>query len=526
MKFALSCIAIVFVSCRPVAGETLKDIEFANMDGHSLTLDLYLPEKKDTKPPLVVYIHGGGWRGGSKEKCEIKWLAEHGFAVASISYRLTDKAIFPAQIHDCKGAVRWLRAHAEKYGFRKDRVAVTGSSAGGHLAALLGTTGGVEKLEGTVGGNIDQSSRADSIIDFYGATDFIQRIKNQPHKTIKEGSIVNLLLGGPADQKLELAKLASASFHVTPDDPPLLIFHGANDNKVLPGQSERIRDEYEAAGLPVTLHILEKAGHGGAVFYSGESKRKIISFLEEMLMFDPLFDGETLSGWHTQSEPGIHGTGGNWGVTEKGILFGEQDPPGSGNGGLLLTDEKFDNFEIVLSLRPDWGPDSGIFLRTNDRGEGWQVYVDHHDNGNVGHVRLETKVHSCPFRPFAVSRLNEQQPALKSVADTRTKDWPEGVYEETCSAEEFLAAWNPEGWNRMKIRCAGEGAFPVIETWINDVKICKLDTAKTTHPKLDREKAKTVMGQSGRIGFQVHKGKGWPDGARVFWKDIRIRRLD
>ena len=259
-----------------------KDIEFAKIDGHSLKLDLYLPANAKNAP-LVVWIHGGGWRGGSKDKCGIIWVTEHRFALASISYRLTDKAIFPAQIQDCKGAVRWLRANAKKYGYNVDKIAVAGSSAGGHLAALLGTTGGVERLEGDVGGNADQPSRVDAIVDYYGATDFIQRTKTQPHKTIKEGSIVNLLLGGPADQKRDLARLASSTFHVTPDDPRLSMIHGDKDESVLIGQSERLKSVYSDAKLPVELMVIEGGGHGGEEFYSGEAKDKVLGFLEEHL---------------------------------------------------------------------------------------------------------------------------------------------------------------------------------------------------------------------------------------------------
>ena len=239
-----------------------------------------------------------------------------------------------------------------------------------------------------------------------------------------------------------------------------------------------------------------------------------------------LFNGQDLSGWHTQSEKWIHGSGGRWGATAEGALFGEQDPPGSGNGGLLLSDEKFSEFELEFSLRPDWGPCSGVFLRANERGEGWQVYVDYHDNGNVGHLRLETKKHSVPFRPFSFFRIDPGKPALRAAPDQRTDDWPGGVYEESCTAEEFLAAWKPDDWNRMRIRCTGAGHFPVVEVWINDLKICRLNTAATPHPKLEREKAAELVNLAGSIGFQVHGGKGWPKGARVFWKDIRIRRLD
>ncbi len=241
LSFVLFLVGAIPSAMAQNAPRVEKDIEFANVDNHSLKFDLYLPAGVEN-PPLVIWIHGGGWRGGNKAKCGVKWVTDHGFALASISYRLTDKAIFPAQIHDCKGAVRWLRANAETYGYSVEKIAVAGSSAGGHLAALLGTTGDVEMLEGDVGGNLNQSSRVDAIVDYYGASDFIQRTKSQPHKTIKEGSIVNLLLGGPADQRVELARLASSAFHVTPDDPPLLMIHGGKDNKVFrPNRSACLR---------------------------------------------------------------------------------------------------------------------------------------------------------------------------------------------------------------------------------------------------------------------------------------------
>ncbi len=287
VRLLLIALSFVTVATEAYAWEVsrvYKDLEFATVDGHSLKLDLYMPATSN--PPLVVWIHGGGWRAGSKDNCEVSWLTERGYAVASVSYRLTDTAIFPAQIHDCKGAVRWLRANASKYGYSTDKIAVAGSSAGGHLATLLGTTGDVKELEGTVGGNLDDSSRVDAIVDYYGATDFIQRTKTQPHKTIKEGSIVRLLLGGPADQKVDLARLASSAFHVTDDDPPLLIFHGGKDNKVLIGQAERIVDVYTKAKLPVTLYVLEDSGHGGKEFYSGEQRERLVEFLDKYLPVD------------------------------------------------------------------------------------------------------------------------------------------------------------------------------------------------------------------------------------------------
>ncbi|MCA9082068.1 MAG: sulfatase-like hydrolase/transferase, partial [Planctomycetaceae bacterium] len=230
-----------------------------------------------------VWIHGGGWRGGSKDRCFIDWLTEQGYAVSSISYRLTDKATFPAQLHDCKGAIRWLRAHAQEYGYSTDRIAVAGSSAGGHLAALLGVTRGIKDLEGDVGGHLDFSSHVDAIVDYYGPTDFVQRTTSQPHKTVAAGSPVNLLLGGPANEKVELARLASPVFHVTADDPPLQIFHGDKDKTVLLAQSERMVAAYQAAERPVTLHVLEGSGHGGAEFFTGENRTRLLEFLAQHL---------------------------------------------------------------------------------------------------------------------------------------------------------------------------------------------------------------------------------------------------
>ena len=286
-----SCLAVLwcFLSVLGVSrstsaeekSRTVRNLEFAVVDGHSLKLDLHLPDADDA--PLVVWIHGGGWRNGSKERCHVRWLPEHGYAVASISYRLTDKASFPAQIHDCKAAVRWLRANADKFGYSIKRIAVAGSSAGGHLAALLGTTSDVKELEGTVGGNLDYPSNVDAIVDYFGPTDFVLRTKTQPQKTVPKNAPVSLLLGGPADEKVEVARMASPVSHVTADDPPLLIFHGKKDKTVYFGQSERIVEEYRKVKRPVKLNVLENAGHGGQSFYSGASREVLVRFLDRHL---------------------------------------------------------------------------------------------------------------------------------------------------------------------------------------------------------------------------------------------------
>lgn len=268
--------------CSAENGKIIKDIKFTNINEHDLKLDLYLPEKTG-KSALVVWIHGGGWQKGSKKDCKLNWLTEHGYSVASISYRLSQVAKFPAQLHDCKGAIRWLRANSNKYGFEPNDIIVAGSSAGGHLAALVGTTSGNERLEGEVGGNLTQPSSVSAIIDYYGATDFILRSKTQPSRANEVGSVVYNLLGGGADKKVELAKLASAAHHVTKDDPPLLIFHGDKDNTVLIDQSEAIIKAYKSKGLSVRMNVLSGKKHGGAVFYDGENRKRVLEFLEEVL---------------------------------------------------------------------------------------------------------------------------------------------------------------------------------------------------------------------------------------------------
>lgn len=283
----------------------------------------------------------------------------------------------------------------------------------------------------------------------------------------------------------------------------------------------RLGRSLDAPKLAAYLQAREHSDCEDAVQCDGKTKSTKVNAPGE---WKSLFNGRDLDGWHRQKKRGLHGAGGNWGITQDGVLFGEQDPPGSGNGGLLLSDDVFPEFELELSLRPDWGPDSGVFVRTDETGGGWQIYVDHHDNGNVGHVRLETRPYSVPFRPFGFSRIDPQQPTLKMVDDSRTKNWPEGVYEQTCTKAEWLAVWKADNWNRLRIRVTG-GHLPVIEVWVNQLAVCRFDASKTTHPQFDPKRARSVVLPAGSIGFQVHGGKNWQAGQRVFWKDVRLRRL-
>lgn len=248
----------------PADVRAMRDIEYAKVDGKPLLLDVFVPRRADKPMPVVVWIHGGGWRAGSKERCPTIPLTARGYGVVSINYRLTDAATFPAQIHDCKGAIRWVRAHASEYGFDPDRIGVWGASAGGHLVALLGTSGGNKEIEGDVGGNLDQSSRAQAVADFCGPTSFLEfEVTPENLKRVDSaGSALARLLGGPPSEKKDAARAASSTTYVSKDDPPFLIVHGDQDPLVPVQQARILADKLKQAGVDVTLHIMPGAGHG------------------------------------------------------------------------------------------------------------------------------------------------------------------------------------------------------------------------------------------------------------------------
>jgi len=245
-------------------GKVARDLIYRTVGGRNLTLDLYVPQtaKAGDKFPLVVWIHGGAWRSGDKNQCPAVPLVDRGFVVASISYRLTDEAIFPAQIHDCKAAIRWLRASVGRFPIDANRIGVWGASAGGHLAALLGTSGEVKELEGGPD-NLSYSSRVQAVCDYFGPTDFL-RMNDQPgsmdHNAVD--SPESALVGGPIQKNPEKVARANPITYVSPDDPPFLILHGDQDRTVLPNQSQLLHDALKKAGVKVRLGIVKGQGHG------------------------------------------------------------------------------------------------------------------------------------------------------------------------------------------------------------------------------------------------------------------------
>lgn len=283
-------------------------------EDRDLKLNIYQAEDVTENSPVVVFIHGGAWWEGSyaleeeytcvytnEEINNLLSLVDEGVTVISVDYRLSQEAVYPAQIQDCKGAIRWVKAHADEYGLDADRVACAGTSAGAHLALLLATTGGVEELEGDTGGNLDYSSRVMACVDYYGMTDIINlstdlydtpynidaqsaynqvdvysSARSQLFGFNNEGEGMGVLRAeqnNPDTQykdMLELVASASPINFVTTDDAPLYMGQGGKDPRVAVAQSVRLQQLYIQAGLEANLAISAQSGHGDLGKYVNE----------------------------------------------------------------------------------------------------------------------------------------------------------------------------------------------------------------------------------------------------------------
>ena len=293
------CLTACGSKAQPPEGyKTLANIDYAATGQPRQALDLYLPQTRPEKPlPLVVYVHGGGWEGGSKDQAGalFAFLQSRQYAGASIGYRLTDQATWPAQIHDCKAAIRWLRAHAAEHGYDADRIAVYGISAGGHLVSLLGLTAGVPELEGSLGKHLDQKSQVKCVMDFCGPTNFLTFSQGSSViKTENPQGPISKLLGGVLSTRQAEAKQASPETYVTPSAPPFLIIHGTADSLVPLAQARSFDTALDKAGATSTLLIAEGAPH---VFFNSELISKMKSFLDQQLLGQPAeLQDQTLHG--------------------------------------------------------------------------------------------------------------------------------------------------------------------------------------------------------------------------------------
>ena len=262
----------------PEGARVFRDLEYVPGGHERQKLDLYLP-KDGRDLPLIVWVHGGAFRAGSKDRCPAVPYLREGYAVASINYRLSQHAIFPAQIEDCKAAIRWLRANAAKHGIDPQRIGVWGSSAGGHLVAMLGTAGDVKEFE--IGENLHVSSRVQAVCDWFGPTDFTRMNKagsSMDHDA--PDSPESQLIGGPVQQHKEKAARANPITFVSQNDPPFLIMHGDQDPLVPMNQSELLYGALKKAGVDVSFHVVKGAGHG---FGGPEINKRVRDFFGKHL---------------------------------------------------------------------------------------------------------------------------------------------------------------------------------------------------------------------------------------------------
>ena len=260
----------------------IKDLPYANYDGRVLRLDLFIPDDVPAPRPTIMWVRGGGWSEVDKNVDHPgEFLAQHGFVAANIEYRSSREVIAPGNVHDCKAAVRWLRANAGAYGIDPNRIGVYGGSAGGHLVALLAVTMGVKELEGN-GGNANVSSAVQAACDYCGPADLtriaIPAIRQQ-FSVLYEATAE--YLGGPVEERVELARFISPLTWVSPAAAPLWIVHGDADSIVPVEESLLFYDALKKAGAPASLQIVKGGDHSWDQQLTDD---KLIAFFRQALV--------------------------------------------------------------------------------------------------------------------------------------------------------------------------------------------------------------------------------------------------
>lgn len=264
--------------------EVLRDLPYAETENPRQRLDVYLPKarKSDAPLPIIVFIHGGAWQEGDKSSGQgnlLRYVKSGDYAGISIGYRLTNEAQWPAQIHDCKAAIRWIKSHAKERGLDPGKVAVWGISAGGHLVSMLGTSGDVKELEGTLGKHLDQDSKVTCVLNYFGPEDLLTFVRQPSTIDRTKGSDYPeaKLLGGPVQEHEAAAKEASPVTHVSKGDAPFFTAHGTKDPLVPYAQAKELHATLQKAGVPSLLQEMTNGGHG---FQSAVLDERVKQFLD------------------------------------------------------------------------------------------------------------------------------------------------------------------------------------------------------------------------------------------------------
>ncbi|MFH1786000.1 MAG: alpha/beta hydrolase [Candidatus Micrarchaeota archaeon] len=253
------------------------NIQYSNISD-TLILDIYLPANTTDLFPTIIYVHGGGWREGTKDSCPHKIFVEEGYIVSCIDYRLSQEAKFPAQIQDVKTAIRWLRANSERYRMDTNRFGIFGMSAGGHLSSLVGTSGGITNFD--TNENSQYSSEVDAVADWYGPVSFIlvENITNTTERYYEYAFCGNQLFESPINESHNKAMEANPITYITPDDPPFLIMHGSKDDIVPISESELLYNELKKNGIDATFIVIDDY-HG----FPDSELEKVVEFFDKTL---------------------------------------------------------------------------------------------------------------------------------------------------------------------------------------------------------------------------------------------------
>ncbi|MEO6846381.1 MAG: alpha/beta hydrolase [Chthoniobacterales bacterium] len=261
--------------------QAFLDIPYAKYGDRELVLDVFLPLKPEGPLPVLVGISGGGWGPGLKTSIPARF-AKRGFAIVGITYRGSAEVTAPGCVFDCKASIRWVRANAATYGFDPARVGVFGSSAGGHLVGLMGTSAGVKELEGD-GGNPDFDSSVQAAYDVCGPCDFTRLV--DPEYKAKNAYLYNIAsayLGGPIEERLDLARLVSPITHISKNTPPFMLMHGDVDELVPVEESLAFYDALKKAGVDVGLKIIKDSPH--SIPWGDAEDEDVLSFFERIFM--------------------------------------------------------------------------------------------------------------------------------------------------------------------------------------------------------------------------------------------------
>jgi acetyl esterase/lipase len=270
----------------PTDLEIIPDLEYGTGGERPLRLDVVKPKAPGARPrPLLVWIHGGAWGSGNKEGGVegLLWFAQQGYVCATVEYRLSKEAPFPAQIHDCKAAIRYLRANAARFGIDPQRIGVWGSSAGAHLAALLGTSGDTDQLDG-LGGTPGVSAQVQAVCDWFAPIDLLT-VGHDETDQIKHNaanSPESKLIGGPVQENREKALRANPITYLSRNDPPFLVMHGDQDPTVPIRQSETFVKALRDTGVDVTYLPVPGGGHGKG-FDTVQYRQVVLDFFDKHL---------------------------------------------------------------------------------------------------------------------------------------------------------------------------------------------------------------------------------------------------